>query len=114
MRALSPRAATALPRQPLSWRTLRACVLRRCPRAPSRPAGFDKAAAEAEAAGGAGAGDDAGGDDAERAHRDEREAGGSESDSDDGLPPLEANMNRHRAGGGGHRVTQADSDEDSD
>jgi hypothetical protein len=88
-------------------------VLRRSPRAANRPAGFDKAVAAEEAAGGAGGAGDAGFDDAGRARGDEREPGSSES-SDDGLPPLEANMNRHRFGGGGHRVAQEDSDEDSD
>ena len=109
------RAAQALPRQrrPLQRRVLLSQALRRCLRAANRPAGFDKAAAVEEGAGGAGGAGDAGCDDAERARRDEREPGGSES-SDDGLPPLEANMNRHRAGGGGHRVAQEDSDADSD
>jgi hypothetical protein len=89
-------------------------VLRRRPRSPRRPAGFDRVAAGGAAAGdgGAAAGDDAGGGGASGARGHGLEPGrGSGSESDDGLPPLEANTNRLQPG----RSAPADaSDEDSD
>ena len=85
------------------------------PRAPRRPAGFDRGAAAGEAAAGdagAAAGDEAGGGGAGDARGREREPGGSESESDDGLPPLEANTNRLQPGRGGHGASSDDSSDD--
>lgn len=66
------------------------------PRAARRPAGFDRAAeAAAGDAAAAGAGE-AGGGSAGGARGQQREGDGSGSESDDGLPPLEANNNRRQ------------------